>query len=193
MDETKFNKLLDDRGVVIVHFSHFAVMRHAVEFPIDLQHAIQNYQSETRSCCALWPGHKMELPGSVGVIFKPTFTQILSVLPDDSGSSDFEGSENSGGHAPSEETIADSLNVPFGRYNEWRIRGAEPIGIFVANPDNISAKKKSRISLDGELIEEIGSPNISLFDVTNAFPSLTIYTMGANRLSPLQPGTTNES
>ena len=76
MDESKFHTFLTERDVVIVHFSHFAVMGQYVEFPDDLKHAITFYQSETRSCCALWPGHKMELPGSVGVIFRPTLNKF---------------------------------------------------------------------------------------------------------------------
>lgn len=94
MDESKFQEFITGRCVVIIHFSHFAKMAHAFEFPADLQHAISSFQSETRSCCALWPKHGMDLPGSVGVIFKPTFDQVLSVLSDDSGSTDYGGAES---------------------------------------------------------------------------------------------------
>ena len=182
MDESKFHKLLTERDVVIVHFSHFAVMGQYVEFPDDLEHAITFYQSETRSCCALWPGHIMEPPGSVGVIFKPTFEQVLSVLADDSGSSDFGGAENSGGHAPSEQNIMESLNVPAGRYNEWRVKGAKPFAIFIANPKNICAKRKQQISHNGETLEEIGCTNIEISSVFEAFPEMPIFTMSAQKL-----------
>lgn len=182
MDESKFHKLLTELDVVIVHFSHFAVMGQHVEFPDDLKHAITFYQSETRSCCALWPGHNMELPGSVGVIFRPTFEQVLSVLADDSGSSDFGGAEKSGGHAPSEQTILESLNVPAGRYNEWRIKGAEPFGIFIANANNIYVKKKVQLSLNGETFDDIGSTNIEISSVIEAFPAMPIFTMTAGKL-----------
>ncbi|WP_347990133.1 hypothetical protein [Methylomonas sp. AM2-LC] len=182
MDESKFQKLLTERGVVIVHFSHFAVMGHYVEFPDDLEHAIAFYQSETRSCCAFWPRHNMNLPGSVGVIFRPRFEQVLSVRADDSGSSDFGGAENSGGHAPSEQTILESLNVTAGRYNEWRVRGAEPVGIFVANTNDIYAKRKTQLSHNGETFEEIGYTNIAISSVFEAFPEMPIFTMRAGEL-----------
>lgn len=182
MDELKFQKLLTDRGVVIVHFSHFYAMGHDVEFPDDLEHAITFYQSETRSCCALWPGHNMELPGDVGVIFKPTFEQVLSVLADDSGSSDFEGAENSGGHAPSEQTILESFNVLAGSYNEWRVRGAEPVGIFVANTNKILVKRKQQILHNGEALEVINRINIEILSVFGAFPKMSTFTMTAEKL-----------
>lgn len=180
MDESKFQGLLADKGIVIVHFSHFAVMGHSVEFPDDLEHAITFHQSETRSCCALWPTHNMELPGSVGIIFEPTFEQVLSVLADDSGSSDFEDSENSGGYAPSEETIIASLNVPPGRYNEWRVRGAKPVGIFIANTSDIYVKKKTQLSLNGETFEEIGCTSIAISSVFDAFQNMPIFTLEAD-------------
>ncbi|MHB1401709.1 MAG: hypothetical protein ACYCWB_04835 [Thiobacillus sp.] len=128
----------------------------------------------------------MALPGSVGVIFNPTFEQVLSVLPYDSGSSDFGGSENSGGHAPSEQTILASLNVPTGRYNEWRVRGAEPVGIFVANINEICVKKKTQLSLHGETFEDIGCTNITISSVLVAFPTLPVYTMGPDGLSDIR-------
>jgi len=182
VDESEFQKLLVNRGIVIVHFSHHAVMGHSVEFPDDLQHAIAQYQSETRSCCALSPGHCMETPGSVGIIFRPTFEQVVSVLSDDSGSSDFGGSENSGGHTPSEQTILASLDVPAGRYNEWRVRGARPIGIFVTDTGNICAKKKVRIPFDSGLINCIGCISIPLSSVIDSFPTLPIYTLWTSGL-----------
>jgi len=127
----------------------------------------------------------MELPGSVGVIFRPTFEQVLSVLADDSGSSDFGGAENSGGRAPSEQTILESLNVPAGRYNEWRVNGAEPFGIFVANTNNIYAKKKVQLSLNGETFDEVGCTNIEISSVIEAFPAIPIFTMTAGKLVSL--------
>jgi hypothetical protein len=188
MDESKFQKLLSDRGIAIVHFSHFAIMGHSVEFPCDLQHAIDFYQSETRSCCAIWPQHGMDLPGSVGVIFRPTFRQVLSVLPDDSGSANFGGSESSGGYLPSEETILASLDVRVGSYNEWRVKGAEPVGIFVANTSAVCAKKKTQLSIPGESFEAIGCTSIPISAVLAAFPTLPIQTMVPDGLQDVRRG-----
>ncbi|MCO7461475.1 MULTISPECIES: hypothetical protein [Stenotrophomonas] len=177
MNDLDFQKFLVDRKVVIVHFSHFALMGHSVQFPDDLLHAISHHNEETRSCCALWPGHDMELPGSVGVIFKPTIDQVISVLADDSGSSDFGGTERSAGEIPTPEALLASLQVPSGCYNEWRVRGADPIGIFVADAHNICAKKKVELNLNGESIYEIGCTEITLESVLEVFPELPVYTL----------------
>ena len=186
MNEASFSRFLIDQRIAIVHFSHFAVMNHAVEFPVDLHHAIDNYQAETRSCCAIWPRHQMPLPGSVGVIFEPSLAHVLSVLPIDAGSSDVSGSEYSGGSPPSEEAILESFNVPFFRYNEWRVRGAKPIGIFVDNPHNIQVKKKELFSVCGETTEQIVCKEIPFSAVVDAFPTLPIYTIGPDGLIDLR-------
>jgi hypothetical protein len=191
MEEIKFKNLLSERGIVIVHFSHLASMAHPVAFPTDLRHAIESYRDETRSCCALWPGHHMDLPGSVGVIFDPAFAHVVSVLGNDSGSSDYGGSENSAGCPPSEGAILDSLAVPFGGYNEWRVRGAEPIGIFVANPHDVCVKQSIPINVCGQLHNEIACIGVPLSVVVDAFPSLPIYTMGKHGLINIAAGDDN--
>lgn len=193
MDEQRFQEILDVNRVAIVHFSHHAVMGHRVTFPDDLHHAISSSESETRSCCAVCPNLRMDFPGSVGVMFKPKLSQVISVSSSDSGSSDFGGEEGSLGHAPTEQTILDSLCVPEGGYNEWRVCGAEPIGIFIANPDAILVKKELVMELNDEMalalgqarITEIGSIPISLQDVRAAFPSMSVFTMGGEGLELL--------
>jgi hypothetical protein len=182
VNESEFQDLLEQHNAVIVHFSHHAVMNHSVEFPDDLLHAMAHYHEETRSCCAICPGHSMELPGSVGLIFRPTLDQVLSVLSDDSGSSNISGVEWSAGEPPTIEAILASLQVPRGRYNEWRIRGAKPDGIFVANVSNIGAKKKTRLRCGDDFIEPIACTNITLRSVFDAFPALPICTLKASGL-----------
>ena len=90
---------LAQRNALIVHFSHRANMREGGVFPSDLQAAIANAERWTLSCCVVWPGHTMDLPGEVGLILLPTATeQILSVANTDSGSSELDcGEEVSGG------------------------------------------------------------------------------------------------
>ena len=182
MNDLDFQKLLSDRNIVIVHFSHFAVMGQTVEFPDDLLHAISHHKDQTRSCCALWPEHNMELPGSVGVIFKPTIEQLVSVLADDSGSTDFGGKEISAGEIPTSETLLASSQVRAGCYNEWRVRGAEPIGIFVVDIHNICAKKKLQLHFNGELIDEICCTNIIFQSILEAFPGYPVYTFQSSGL-----------
>ena len=136
MDDILFDKLINEKRLAIVHFSYNAKMndRFTYVFPHDLVHAISAFEDETRSCCAVYPGYNMDLPGSVGVIFSPKHSHILSVSSADSGSSVYEGKEGSMGYEPDEDAILESLKVPIGMYNEWRIQGANPIGVFVANP-----------------------------------------------------------
>lgn len=189
MNEPTFKQLLDQHSVAVVHFSHHAVMGLRVEFPLDLIHALDNYETETRSCCAVFPCHRMDLPGSVGVLFEPKLSQVLSVCRFDSGSSNFGGLEGSMGEAPTEQTILDSLDVPDGSYNEWRIRGAKPTGIFVANPRNILAKKVLTWHTGIEQVTDIGCQKISLADVFAAFPKLPVYTMRGHKLEELPRST----
>lgn len=185
LDEKRFKELVDERNVAVVHFSHCATMNHRVEFPEDLNHAIDHFANETRSCCALFPGHEMSLPGSVGLIFSPTLAQVLSVCSSDSGSTDFGGEEGSLGESPTEEAILGSLNVRSGDYNEWRIRGAEPIGIFVANPAMIEVRKAVTYSLGDNKFSDFECKNIQLSDVFTAFPGKPVFTMGTNGIEKL--------
>jgi hypothetical protein len=185
VDETRFESLLKERQVAVIHFSHHAVMGHKVTFPNDLLHAISSFKHETRSCCALYPRHEMDLPGSIGVIFSPKYSQLLSVSSCDSGSSHYAGREGSMGAAPEEDAILDSLNVPMGTYNEWRIRGAVPVGIFIANPMWILVKQESTLTVGEERITDIGCAPISLQAAQMAFPSWPIYTMGAEGIEQL--------
>lgn len=190
MNEARFKELLNQRAVAVVHFSHHAVMGHMVEFPYDLIHAIEHFAVETRSCCAIFPDHNLELPGSVGIVFEPLYFQVVSVCQSDSGSSDFGGEEGSMGIPPNEEAILESLNVPNGSYNEWRIRGATPKGIYISDIKKILAKKATILSFGDEESIEIGCTIISLAQVCEAFPKLPIFTMGMQGLEEL-PRPTN--
>ena len=185
MDDTRFECLLKARRVAVVHFSCYGVMGHRVTFPDDLVHALSTIKQETRSCCALYPGHEMDLPGSVGVILSPKYSHVLSVCSADSGSSDYGGEEGSMGSIPEENAILESLRVPSGMYNEWRILGANPVGIFVSNPQCILVKQESTITVGRERLTEIGCAQISLQAVKKAFPTLPVYMMRADGLEQL--------
>jgi hypothetical protein len=185
MNEAQFEALLDELRIVVVHFSCYGVMGHKVTFPNDLNHALSRYKEETRSCCAIYPCHNMELPGSVGVIFRPKHSHVLSVCSADSGSSDYAGHEGSMGVSPEEDAIRESLQVTNGMYNEWRILGAAPIGIFVVNPQAIEVKQEVTLALGMECFKEIACVHISLQKVKEAFPNLLVYTMGDDGLNEL--------
>ena len=185
MDDTLFDNLIKEQRLAVVHFSYNAVMDHRFTFPDDLAHAISAFEDEPRSCCAVFPGHKMDLPGSVGVIFSPKHSHILSVCSVDSGSSNYAGKECSMGYDPEDDAILESLRVPVGMYNEWRIQGANPVGIFVANPLCIWVKKELTVEFGAERITDIGCVPISLQAVKVAFPYFQVFTMTAEGLEPL--------
>lgn len=185
LTNTQFKQLLRTHNIVVVHFSHFATMNFEVEFPDDLQHAIEHFANETRSCCALFPGHKMDLPGAIGLIFDPEIDQVLSVCATDSGSSNYGGKEESLGVRPSEDTILQSLDVRTGTYNEWRVHGSKPVGVYITNPTYIEAKKAFFKEFGDELIKGFACKQISINEVQSAFPELPIFTMEATGLVTL--------
>jgi hypothetical protein len=175
-DELK--SFLATENVCIVHFSHHAKMREGGVFPNDLQAAITNCKDWNLSCCALWPGHKMALPGDVGVLFELDHPrQILSVCSDDAGASQTQdGKDQSAGFKPDLTALAKSLNVTSGSYNEWRVIGAKVAGIYVEKPDRIQAKRRVKFEVLGEEIEEISSETIQLECVKANFPNWKVLT-----------------
>lgn len=185
------NELLDSlakRNAAIVHFSHHADMRSGVVFPGDMHNAIVNRDKWSLSCCVLWPGHQMDLPGSVGVIFEPiTVININSVSSDDSGSYQSpDGTDNSAGEAISKASFNNTFNCHPGRYNEWRVQGASVKGIFVADPNAILVKKLLLLEIpglpDASKIETIGMEEISLKEIFETFPAQHVFTMGKSGL-----------
>ena len=131
---------LDARQALIVHFSAHAVMRDGLEYPTDLQQVLAEKEQWPLSCSVLTPGHHMDVTGSVGVILKPRTTEdVLRVHHDDAGAYDVAGANQSRGVPLSDSAFDASIDdtVP-GAYNEWRVRGAKPVGIFVLDPASVS-------------------------------------------------------
>lgn len=171
---------LNDHNAMIVHLSHYAKMREGGVLPTHLRNAIANKALWSLSCVVLWPGHAMSLPGSIGVIFRPrSVANIVSVSGDDLGSTQLaDGVELSGGNPLSADTFKQTFQVPEGRYNEWRIKDADVVGIFVASEHSLSAKKNCPIYADGVLLfNDIVEVDIPLQEVFDTFPDLPIYTM----------------
>jgi hypothetical protein len=185
LNNNYFQKALSDRCAVVVHFSHHAKMGHEISFPDDLNHAIKAVQ-EIRSCCVLWPGHSLNLPGSVGVIFSPRVEHVLSVCSSDSGSYESsDGEDFSAGVPLSESSLRETFNVPSGSYNEWRIRGAPLLGIFVADQHRIIVKQPTTLKINDEQINDIYCTQIDLEMVFESFPSRKVYTLGTDGLVEL--------
>jgi len=170
---------LEQRKAVVVHFSHYAKMRADGVFPDDLQKAISNKDEWPLSCSVLWPGHPMQPCGGVGVMFRPTAASVLSVSNTDAGSfSESDGTDHSGGQPLNLDTFESTFQVD-GAYNEWRVRGAEVIGIFVHDIYRVEAKSAMLIPglPGGDPLPDIGVTRIKLTEVFDAFETLRIFTM----------------
>lgn len=170
---------LDARQALIVHFSHHAAMRGELVFPTDLQQVLAETERWPLSCSVLTPGHRMDVVGSVGVVLEPKRVQdVLRVHHGDAGAYDEDGENQSFGEPLSATSFDGSIDdvVP-GTYNEWRVRGAKPIGLFVLDPANIEVRGK--VTFEGLYgpEETIASGRISLAEVRGAFPGHPIWTM----------------
>jgi hypothetical protein len=181
MTDEELSDYLAAKGAVVVHLSHHAVMdRERPIFPEDMLRAIDKRAEFNLSCVVVWPGYGMPLPGSVGVIFKPLCENVVSAANSDSGSTMLaDGSDGSGGFPLSPETLASTFNVWIGNYNEWRVRDAEVLGIFVADPPNILVKKEIVLNVDWHEFTDVGATSILLDEVFAAFPHHSIFTMGS--------------
>ncbi|MBR0670744.1 hypothetical protein [Neoroseomonas soli] len=173
---------LKARQALIVHFSHHAAMRGELVYPTDLRQVFAEQEAWPLSCSVLTPGHRMKVVGSVGVVLEPrTAEDVLRVYHDDAGAY-AEGSNNhSLGELLSAASFDASLNrVAPGSYNEWRVRGAKPVGLFIEDPANIEVRHKAQCELPWGTETIIAPKRICLAEVRTAFPDKPIWTMDSN-------------
>jgi hypothetical protein len=183
MTDDQLVAAIQDQGAAVVHFSHHADSRPGVVFPGDMRNALHHTGDWSLSCHVLWPGHAMDLVGSIGIILDVTAAaQVLSVSSCDSGSmSGNDGSELSLGGPLTQESFVETFELT-GAYNEWRVKGASPKGILVSNPEAIIVKMNREFKY-GDTVEERPAPcQISLDDVARLFPECDLYTMSATSL-----------
>lgn len=179
MSEDEFSQLLAEQAVTVVHFSHYGNMGRDLIFPDDMNGAILNKDAWALSCCALTPGRRMSLPGEVGLLLRPKLANVLSVSSSDAGASTLpDGSELSGGDAPTRDAVLASLDPGPNPYNEWRVQGAEVVGIFVAHPSVVAIRK--RVAFEGPFGTEttLASESVPMNVIFDAFPRLPVFTMG---------------
>lgn len=181
MTDKKLKKLLKENNVSIVHFSHHAETRPGVFFPSDLQNGINHRKCWELSCHAIWPGHRMKLVGSVGIIFEPLVENVLTVKNSDSGSSVY----GSLGKSLTIENFHESFQVADEEYNEWRIINAKVKGIFVFDSNNILTRRPVSIKLLGEVTKTMSAEPVTLNEIKSTFPGCTVYTMGSTGLEIL--------
>ena len=180
MTDKELSDYLAAKNAAVVHLSHHFVMNPArPNFPGDMHRAIAKKNEFNLSCVVVWPGHGMLLPGSVGVIFKPTCANVISAASSDSGSMTLsDGTDGTLGLPLTPETLAETFGVWFGNYNEWRVRDAEVVGIFVADPLNIRVKEEVVLDAGGEECRTVAAESIDLSEVFAAFPHQSIFTLG---------------
>ena len=181
MDYDELIRRLRARNALIVHFSHHAKMREGGIFPADLHAAIANSRAWPLSCCVVWPGHKMSLPGSVGVVLRPrSIASIVGVGKSDIGSTTMaDGSQGSLGEKLSEESFAKTFDVAEGDYNEWRMIESDVVAVYVtALPLLAKRHVEVRDPDDGTLMGlDISSEKVEFPAIVEAFPELPILTM----------------
>ena len=177
---------LEARRALIVHFSAHAVMREGLDFPTDLKQVLTELEPWPLSCSVLTPGHRMDVTGSVGVVLEPrTADDVLRVHHVDAGAYDVAGANQSSGAALSCKSFDASINLtPPGAYNEWRVLGAKPVGIFVLDPAYILVRQKFTVPGPFGEEEAIAASPISFDAVRTMFPHQPIWTMAP--VGPLQ-------
>jgi hypothetical protein len=178
------------RKALIVHFSHHAKMRGEGTFPEDLHAAIASSRAWPLSCSVVWPGHRLALVGSVGVVLHPrSLSSIIGVRNDDGGSSTLpDGTENTA-CAPLDETgLKDTFEPPAGGYNEWRMRECDVIGVYVESSEGLPlAKKRVTIEVPGQApIHDISAERRGINEVIDAFPELPIYTFAGSEIAAIR-------
>jgi hypothetical protein len=167
---------------LIVHFSHHAKMREDGTFPEDLLASALNSGLWPLSCCLVWPDHKMNLPGSIGVVLRPrSLSSIVSVGSDDTASMSFDWQEGTlGAHLTAEE-LKQSMEVQSGNYNEWRVRDCDVVGVYVEEP--LQAKKAGPQfdPDDNYLVQDIALETIQPEELYRNFADLPIITRSGDR------------
>jgi len=167
------------RQALIVHFSHHAAMRDNLDFPADLLQVLGGVTDWALSCSVLTPGHSMIPVGSVGVVLEPqTAGDVLRVHHSDAGAYSDGTDDYSDGEPLSVEGLDRSLTrVRQDDYNEWRVRGARPVGIFVLNPFSICVRR--RVTFDGPFgpEETLAAQPATLADIRTIFADWPVWTM----------------
>ena len=136
-----YDELIDElvaRKVLIVHCSRPGkadLGPDGLLFPCDLHNAIDicANQGKELCCSVIWPGH-VETFGDVGIILKPRSTASVTSICTTDGGTWFDprvGKRLGGGDPFSSQTVIDTF-MKATTYNEWNVRDADTIGIFVA-------------------------------------------------------------
>lgn len=173
------------RKALIVHFSQHAKTKYNRVFPADMHAAIANSRAWPLSCTVVWPGHRMPVVGSVGVVLHPrSLASIVGAANQDAGSMTLpDGTEDGIGKPLDKDVLRETLNPPLGQINEWRMRECDVVGIYVEDCADIQVKEEVIIPVpDMHPVLDVATSSCTLKDIADAFPELPIYTFQAGEI-----------
>ncbi len=186
VSDADLERELRGRSALVVHFSHHSNMPRtgrkveADEFPGDMLNAIAISKDQALSCTVVWPGHGMEPVGSVGIVFAPKVANVLSAHPSDAGTFKGRDGEDVSLASPLRRDSLLSTFEPEGRYNEWRVKGAEVIGIYIDQMRDILVKRPLE-NLNGEIAAE----TVTLDQVLDWLPGMRVFFFHSGHLCEL--------
>lgn len=203
MTDAELMQELIERKALIVHCSRPGKGdegRNSRLFPEDLSHAIDICANEgAELCCSvIWPGH-VETFGDIGIILKPRSTASVTMISTTDGGTYLDANTNRrmGNGAPFSRTAVEDTFSKATDYNEWNVKDADTVGIFVKPPPPLPVVAR-RIDLreipDYSPImgtDQIVQVSINLSEITAAFPALPIFTLNGSDIIALsnQSGT----
>lgn len=186
------HKVLADRSALIVHFSGApkgAGKPRGLLYPDDLRWILQGQANGGVSCSTVIPtdsfdGKHRNATGCIGVIVDLSTEKSLCHASDhDQGSLEDDDGQRKVGclDEPTLESVKSSIdNRACDSYNEWMVADFRCLGIFCAEPYEISADQKISkppgmpiLVMPNESI--IGIKNISPAAVATEFPCFDIY------------------
>ncbi len=154
-------------------------------FPEDLFYAIKicAEQNKELCCSVIWPGH-METFGDVGIVLKPrSIASVTMICTTDGGTHiDRNTGRRVGSGLPfGPQAVADTFENATG-YNEWNVRDADTIGIFVKSrnqPLEVAALTDlTRLHGYAPVLDTnkfVGSRYVGVSEIADRFPRLPIY------------------
>jgi hypothetical protein len=170
-------------------------------FPDDLRYAVEicGRQNKELSCSVIWPGH-VQTFGDVGIVLVPRSTDsVSSVSPTDSGTVilDATGGRDGNGSPFSAQSVSATFRESTG-YNEWTVKDAETVGIFVCPKAQLQIAKRMSIkdahgydpAMDASMDSDdfIGSANVTPAQVAEIFSYLPVYTIAGEDILMFERG-----
>ncbi|MEW9275047.1 hypothetical protein [Gluconobacter oxydans] len=170
--------------------------RATLYFPEDMTTAKKLFEAGTqRLCCSVvWPAHP-DAWGDIGLVLKPhDVASIVDVCPIDAGTPSDSSMGSGLGKPFCEQSVSETFKQPSGTHNEWGIRGAEIIGIFIKpNCDKPRVATLHKLSdlpgYDASMGDQsiVAERGVQLSEIEDNFPGLPLYTFHDGKVIDLRP------